>query len=234
MRRRQPELDPELEAFVTARKIVPAVPPEIRVRALNRAKRIIATGGAAPVASRSDVPAPKRPPVTAGRLVRPGLTVSVALVAGTVGAMMALHRPSVRITPPPASDVTRPVPGRSEAGVTAQSEDPRPVGEPQASAARVHRAFGEGDPVAAELRLLQRAQTAYAQRDCSSALVVLAEHARRFPRSHLAEEREALRVRSLGCAGHRQEAERAAARFAARFPRSVLLPRAADGERTVE
>jgi TolA-binding protein len=66
---------------------------------------------------------------------------------------------------------------------------------------------------------------AYASRDFSSALVLVAEHARRYPNGRLAEEREALRIRSLAGSGRTADARRAIAAFAARFPRSVLLPR---------
>ena len=58
-------------------------------------------------------------------------------------------------------------------------------------------------PFSAELELLQRAQTAYTRHEFSGALTLLAEHARRFPRGHLAEERDALRVRCLLGAGRR-------------------------------
>ena len=76
----------------------------------------------------------------------------------------------------------------------------------------------------AELELLRRAHAAYASQEYTGALLVLAEHAHRFPSGRLAEEREALRVRSLADVGRKDEARRAAANFAARFPRSVLLP----------
>ena len=79
------------------------------------------------------------------------------------------------------------------------------------------------DPLA-EVELLQLAHLAYARRDFRGALALVAEHARRFPRGPLAEECEALRVESLLAAGHAGEARRAGAAFAARFPRSVLLP----------
>ena len=77
----------------------------------------------------------------------------------------------------------------------------------------------------AELELLQRAHAAYTRREFSVALTLVAEHTRRFPRGRLAEQREALRVRSLLGAGRAEEAHRAAAAFAVRFPRSVLLSR---------
>jgi hypothetical protein len=84
---------------------------------------------------------------------------------------------------------------------------------------------------AAELDLLQRAQVAYADGALVDALAMIAAHGRRFPNGRLAEEREALRVRALTRAGRAEEAQRAAAAFAERFPRSVLLARPAKGTR---
>jgi hypothetical protein len=90
------------------------------------------------------------------------------------------------------------------------------------------------DVLAAELDLLRRARSAYGQRDFSGALLLVAEHNRRFPQGHLAEEREALRVRSLAGAGRSAEARQAAAAFAARFPRSVLLSRVTQASDSAE
>ena len=86
----------------------------------------------------------------------------------------------------------------------------------------------EADPFAAEIAVLQPAHAAHARGDFATALVLVAEHARRFPKGHLAEEREALRVRSLAGAGRTEEARRATAAFGARFPRSILLPHLED------
>jgi hypothetical protein len=55
--------------------------------------------------------------------------------------------------------------------------------------------------------------------------VVIAEHGRRFPNGRLAEQREALRVKSLAGSGRAEEARHAVAAFAKRFPRSALLQR---------
>ena len=82
-------------------------------------------------------------------------------------------------------------------------------------------------PFTGELALLQRAHGAYTRHDFSVALTLVAAHARRFPNGQLAEQREALRVRSLMGAGRPDEAHRAAAAFAVRFPRSILLSRVA-------
>jgi hypothetical protein len=80
--------------------------------------------------------------------------------------------------------------------------------------------------VSAELNLLSRAQAAYTRGDFSRALTLIAEHGRRFPNGHLAEEREALRIRSLARSGHADQSGRAEAAFTQRFPRSVLLKHA--------
>ena len=82
--------------------------------------------------------------------------------------------------------------------------------------------------VRAELRLLQQARAAVAREDFLLALQLLAEHARRFKAGRLAEEREALRVKSLAGLGRRGAARRAAAAFEANFPRSPLLPSVSD------
>jgi hypothetical protein len=63
-----------------------------------------------------------------------------------------------------------------------------------------------------------------AREDFAAALAPLAEHARTFKDGHLAEEREALRVKTLAGLGRMDDARRAAAAFEARYPRSVLLP----------
>ena len=79
------------------------------------------------------------------------------------------------------------------------------------------------EPDVTELDLLRNAHVAYSTQDFARALERVREQARRFPNGSLAEEREALRVRSLAAAGRAGEARQAAAAFAEHFPRSVLL-----------
>jgi TolA-binding protein len=71
---------------------------------------------------------------------------------------------------------------------------------------------------------LQSARAAVAASDFVTAREALLEHARRFPAGQLAEEREALRVKTLLGLGRAQDARRAARAFEARFPDSVLGP----------
>jgi TolA-binding protein len=102
-------------------------------------------------------------------------------------------------------------------------QPPEPVSSTRTKQPR--RSITPQESYAAELQLLQRAQSEYASHDFANALAVLAEHGRRFPKGRLAEEREALRVRALAHAGRGDEARRALASFANRFPHSAFLPR---------
>jgi hypothetical protein len=227
MKRRDPELEPELEAFLAHRPIERRVPPGLRARVLARGRLIAAAGGAIP-------PAPLErslsvPAMRGRHSVRIAVAASIAVAAAAAGAVAALHvrsAPAPQMIAPPSVSVppTPPV------------EPAVPRAEPAPAAARPHpgRTAPKGDPFAAELELLQRAHTAYTRRDFSVALALVAEHARRFPRGRLAEQREALRVRSLAGAGRADDARRAAAEFAAQFPRSVLLPRVAGSPASAE
>jgi hypothetical protein len=79
-------------------------------------------------------------------------------------------------------------------------------------------------PTNAELELLRAARQDVTRGDFAGALAIIGEHVRRFRNGSLVEEREALRVKSLAGLGRHDEAQRAAARFHARFPHSVFLP----------
>jgi hypothetical protein len=87
------------------------------------------------------------------------------------------------------------------------------------------RAPSSPESYAAEVDLLQRAQAAFVKGDLADTLAIVARHAHRFPNGRLSEEREAFRIRSLVASGQTNEARRALATFARRFPRSVLLTR---------
>ena len=238
MNRRDTELDPELAALLEFREVERRIPADVRARALARARASIAAGGAIPLAAAGgailSTPLPalaSRAPVAVsrrGRLIPVAAAASIALVVGAVGAVAALRG---RAAPGPAlAAPARPQPAEAvrDEGVRELEDESPATAVPRAATAkpaRPARLAGGADQVTAELELLQRAQAAYTRRDFSGALALVVEHARRFPKGHLAEEREALHVRLLASTGHAAEAKRAAADFAARFPRSVLLPR---------
>jgi len=234
MKRRDPDLEPELAAFFERRVIERRTPPETRERALAGARAILAARGVIlpphrPVQLRAPVPTPaarRRGPL------RIAFAASVLVAAGAVGAFAALGGRTAHAPESVAPLPLRPTPDKGDDGVGDPSrEPPSPATErsPVARAPRMAHATSNGDPFTAGLELLQRAHAAYTRHDFSGALMLIAEHARRFPKGHLAEQREALRVRSLANAGRADEAHRAAAAFAVRFPRSVLLPRVAGG-----
>lgn len=228
MKRPGTNLDPELEAFLARRQVPQQAPPDLRMRALARARASLA-GDVIPPARYPD--ASPAAHTRGRRLLRIALAASFAIAGAAVGAVAARHDRSAgpshvispdRVPTPPHVPVTSVGRASSEAPPAAVDWEP-------AKAPRPARPGAKGDPLTAELELLQRAHGAYTRRDFSVALTLVGEHARRFPRSHLAEQREALRVRSLAGAGRADDARAAAAAFAVRFPRSVLLPRVAEG-----
>ncbi|HSU42237.1 MAG TPA: hypothetical protein VLJ38_21800 [Polyangiaceae bacterium] len=228
MSRREPSSEIDLQALFDSGREVPRQPEAVRARVLARARAT----AAAPMLQPAPVPAHPRLP---RYVVAPAAAAALAL--GIVGAVYALSGrwshpgvpggaasvaggPSPVITASSAAEL--PVPGR--AGATSMVEaEPSVRTEPAQPRTR-----GPAERQAAydaELRLMRSAHTAYAAHAFANALVLVGEHARRFPAGLLAEEREALRVRCLLGSGRTAEAQRAAAAFATRFPRSVLLQR---------
>jgi hypothetical protein len=211
-----PMAEPELKSFLRPLGTRRRAPAAVRQRALAHARVIAAAGGAVPKSPRT------APPVARGhRLLRLALACSVLAVGG-VAAFAAFRGravPEPELAPPGDPQPTPAVQAQPAAPVQEAPTSPTQV-PPRASSGR--------DVLAAEIALLRRARGAYDRREFSRALVLVDEHARRFPQGHLAEEREALRVRSLSSLGRTAEAHRVAAAFALRFPRSVLLPRATE------
>ena len=233
MKRRMIDLDPELHALLRRRSVERRAPPDLRARVLDRAWAIVAAGGAIPPpASRPNLAAaPPMPLARRGVRLWLAMAASVAIAGGAVGALAALHgRAAQRPMPSSAASASPILITHGGSSPDESGELPTAAPERAARAAperpsrRAHVA-AEVDRLIAEVDLVQRAHAAYTRRDFSGTLALVAEHARRFPKGHLAEEREALRVRSLNALGRRHEAHRAAAAFAVQFPRSVLLPR---------
>jgi hypothetical protein len=81
------------------------------------------------------------------------------------------------------------------------------------------------DPgLARERTLLDMARTALSRGDSTAALSAADTHAREFPSSQLAEEREVLAIQALAAANRSPEARRRAAVFRMTYPKSALLP----------
>ena len=222
MRRPDSDLDPEIEALLKPHRIKRQVPPDLRARALARARATLAGEPVAPA------PTPPAVPIVRGqRLLRIAVAASIVIGGAALGAIAGLQVRSARApqdAPEPAPPARVPVANVARATTEPPAPEPAPVKPLHAA-----RHGAKVDPFTAELALMQRAHAAFTRHDFSVALTIIGEHARRFPRGQLAEQREALRVRALLGAGRAEEAQRAAAAFAVRFPRSVLLSRAQDG-----
>jgi hypothetical protein len=210
----------ELDVLLEHARRVPPVPDVVRARGMARARATIAAIASATTTER---PAAAIAPIRRFRLA---VAASLALAVGAAGAMAALRgwTPHNRQLPPSHSELAPSPATRLQSPARHETVDTTAPGERLLRRSRT-AAPAPHDLYAGELDLLQRAQAAYVGRDFAGALVLLTEHARRFPSGRLAEEREAIRVQSLTRAGRPDEARRAADAFATRFPRSVLLPR---------
>lgn len=120
---------------------------------------------------------------------------------------------------------------RSPPAASAPAPTAEPIAAPLQSApapasaqAPASAPVSSGESLAAERALLDVARSAFGRGESDEALAALTRHERLFPVGQLAEEREALAVRSLVLAGRASEARVRAARFRKRYPASVMLP----------
>jgi hypothetical protein len=219
----EPGIEPELKAFLRPIGTRRRAPDDVRKRAMAHA-RAIASAGGEPWRSTTSALSTVAPVAPVARRRHRALRLALAcavFVFGGIAAFAALRsraihdlQPGLAAQPTPAVPLKQPAP----------SQEPVMQPDPRANADRAPAAGAGRYVLTAEIELLRRARGAYGRREFSRALMLVAEHARRFPQGHLAEEREALRVRSLLGAGRTAEGHRAAESFALRFPRSVLLP----------
>ncbi len=118
-------------------------------------------------------------------------------------------RPVAAAPPPPTPDAV---------AIPAAASTP-----PPAPASAVSNG-SPGNSLAAERSLLDIARSAFGRGEGDLALAALARHEKAFPNGQLAEEREALAVRSLVLTARADEARARGARFRRRYPTSVMLP----------
>jgi len=207
------DLSPETRALLASLSSSHDPPPEMALRVRQRVDLRVA-------ASPSLAPRP-------AWMAWTGLGVALLALAWWATRAPSPVAPSPLPRPVPA--VVAPLAPTAPPVIAAPSPPviaaPAPVPTvPVAVAPRVER-----DDLPAELRWIERAQTALAANDPAAAQAALRGHARAFPRGHLSEEREALAVQVLCASGRADEARRAAAVFVARHPSS---PQAARVRRT--
>jgi hypothetical protein len=193
----------------------------------ERIRKALALGVAVTAASVPGVAAGASAAKAATTLgIASGFKVAVSVVVlASVGAgayiwtrppsQIAAHHAPVSVVP-----VAVPTPPRvvedSPAAMVAE-----PSLSPPASPSPVH-AGASRDPLMTELALLHRAQQAWRQGNAARALELAQQHARRYPHSALALERDALRIFALCSLGQRAQARPLAADLLRRAPGSPL------------
>lgn len=168
------------------------------------------------------------------------LAVGTALGAGGHALVSSLVEPAPQHTPAHAAHAKRaPVTKQRPVivpSVAQQPELPAETVPPVAAPPPVARAMpppAASTGLDAELRQLEEARAALTAREPSRALALLAAHARNHPRSMLAQERDALEVKTLVAAGRHLEARAAGERFATRYPQGLLLDAVKASLRTI-
>jgi len=122
----------------------------------------------------------------------------------TPAAAPTLRVPPPTLLPPPAIDAP------AAPATEPTSTSPQPSAQPPRSTLSDERV------------LLDQARRQLASDEPARALVFLDQHAQRFARGMLSEEREAMRINVLVQLGRKDEAKARAAAFAARFPNSIM------------
>jgi hypothetical protein len=222
-------LEAEARALLLPARTPEAAPAAVKARALRRLELAlpIAAGVAAPVA------ASWLSRALATRV--PAWSLLLSFAAGGAIAVVATRRApdpprnaGIEIAPPAMSAATA-VPSAAAASseippatAIVPTASATPSARPPAPSAKA-RASSDGS-LEAERAVLDVARTALGRADGANALHATEEHARRFPRGSLAEEREAMSIQALRLLHRDDEAEARLGRFRARFPTSLIRP----------
>jgi hypothetical protein len=226
----------EIENLLAVEREILPEPQEVRNRVLERARFSLRHRSVALVDAFPQNPRRLGFGIAAAAMVMLTALCAVAFVAGYHARNRTTEIPTVESAVLRTS-VPKPV---SSSSLTATASESTSSAAPPTPS---HESLGQSTPVlpikstnsaavstksdgiSAELRVLQPARKAVAQRDFNAALATLAEHQRLYPAGILSEEREGLRIKALIGLGRITEAKRASDTFRKRFPRSALLGR---------
>jgi hypothetical protein len=190
----------------------------------------VAAGASAAKAAASAAKAATTLGIASGFKVAVSVVVLASVGAGAYiwtrpPSQIAAHHAPVSVVPvaaPTASPPPEVVEDSPPAAPAVVAEPaPSPSLSPPASPSPVH-AGASRDPLMTELALLHRAQQAWRQGNAARALELAQQHARRYPHSALALERDALRIFALCSLGQRAQARPLAADLLRRAPGSPL------------
>jgi hypothetical protein len=158
-----------------------------------------------------------------GIIVGSAVTVAAQSVGPVPPSTEAVALISSTSVPPPAEPSSSPSTDPSEPTVLSPESLPM-VSPPTSRTAPSSPPESRDQSLRAERELLDVARTAVARGDGQGALSVLRQHANRFPKGRLAEEREALRIQALLLDGRGDEAKARASEFKQEHPDSLMLP----------
>jgi hypothetical protein len=178
----------------------------------------------------------------ARKWIATGVSVAVGAGAGAVGLKVvqvsrASHRPRAVVehrepapVPPLLPAPPEPVPPPPAPSPQLKSPaPPKHIPATKAPASPVEHVspppvLSPTVPLGSERALLERGRTALTRKDAAGALAAAEEHAARFPKGELVQEREALRIEALLMADRNGEARAAFDDFRRAFPESILVP----------
>jgi hypothetical protein len=124
--------------------------------------------------------------------------------------------------PPPRPQALQPALHLPAFASAAPAAVEAPAEAPEVPAAVAASARAPRSTLMEERLLLDQARRQLASDEPARALVFLDQHAQRFARGELSEEREAMRINVLVQLGRKDEAKAGGEAFAARFPNSIM------------
>lgn len=224
-----PELEPDvLDAVRDARRILEP-PTDVRARMRSR---LLASLPPRPDGDGGDdggTPGEKPPATPPSPMPKvPLWTVAAALAVGLSGGLLYPRAPEVRVVtvvaqPSAPMAVASVVPAAPSSTLPSIALSDLPSAAPAVAAPSASFATS-GAALEAERAMLDVARTALGRGDGPNALGACDDHARKFPRGVLAEEREAIAVQALLLAQRSDDARARAERFRKSYPRSIFLP----------
>ena len=225
------ELDPEARRILELTREARTPTARDKVRMDRRIGAALALGSATSHAASGG--AATKVVGTAAAIKWTGIALIAIGSAGYVGWRASHPSPSPSpmgvVAAPAAAD---PAPAAAGQGVATAPPEPaaRPEPEPadhpgalrSSGASRASHPKVSEETLSEELDLLHDAQSKWRAGNASAALSLLSEHRKRFPRSQLGSERDALTILSLCATNRTAEARRLAQRFLQTAQRSPL------------
>jgi hypothetical protein len=216
-------LDPQLDALLESERSVE--PPAGTLERIWG--RIAAVSPPTEGSSERGGPPPRSPGLSSQALRALAASFVLGAGLGALGYAASLepnHERIVYVERAPSDSTSTPKPTLAPSS-TSSTPAPSSVPEhPPTPTTTMPATSASSSSLSAERTLIAAARGELATGNAAKALSLLDEHARRFPRAQLGEEREALVVQALVASGRYAEARAAAARLRAASPGSLFLP----------